>query len=101
MNFESLSFLLKPSPLWEQQLPAGIHKYAEEYFNEELMELYQPELVVLPITPEGEQRREWLSMNHYDDKGVITHQDVHCYGAVEHNFNYRGEEYLAILVNND
>jgi len=101
MDFESLGFMLRPTLVWEQQLPHGIEPYASNLLKEELSALNYPDLIVLPITAEGEERREWLSVNQYNDEGEIVHQSIHCYGATEHNFSYKGGVYLAILVNND
>jgi hypothetical protein len=67
----------------------------------ELDNLYYPDLYILPLTIEGEQRREYLYEYHHDPNGNLIHQSIHRYGAYEYNFNYMGEIYLAILVNND
>ena len=42
---------------WKEQLPNGIKKYAYDFFKEELDKLYHPELIVLPLTKEGEKER--------------------------------------------
>jgi len=101
MDFETFAGLLKPTLIWQQQLPIGVEKYASELFKEELDQLYYPDLIVLPLTQEGEQQREWIINYQHDDEGNLIHQSVFRYGAHEHNFEYKGETFLAILVNND
>lgn len=86
---------------YNEQLPIGIEKYAYELFKDELSGLYYPDLIVLPLTKEGEEQREWLINYQHDDNGKLLHQSVFRYGAYEHNFEYKGETFLAILVNND
>ena len=51
---------------WKEQLPNGIKKYAYDLFKEELDKLYHPELIVLPLTKEGEKEREWLINYQHD-----------------------------------
>lgn len=65
-------------------------EYAKARFKEELDMLYYPSIEVLPLTPDAEAYREQLI-----DDGIFR------YGVIEHNFNYNGEIYLAILINND
>ena len=101
MDFETLADLLRPTPIWKQQLPLGIEDYAYELFKYELSLLNYPKLIVLPLTQEGEERREWLINYQHDEDGNLLHQSVFRYGAIEHNFQYNNETYLAILVNND
>jgi hypothetical protein len=101
MDFETMADLLRPTPIWQQQLPIGIEEYASELFKDELSGLYYPDLIVLPLTQEGEEQREWLINYQHDEDGKLLHQSVFRYGATEHNFEYNNETYLAILVNND
>tara|TARA_R110001592_G_scaffold152313_1_gene379703 strand:- start:708 stop:974 length:267 start_codon:yes stop_codon:yes gene_type:complete len=86
---------------WKEQLPNGIKKYAYDLFKEELDKLYHPELIVLPLTKEGEKEREWLINYQHDDDGNLIHQSISRYGAEEKNFEYKGDIFLAILINND
>jgi hypothetical protein len=86
---------------WKEQLPSGIKKYASDFFKEELDKLYHPDLIVLPITKEGEKEREWLINYQHDDDGNLIHQSILRYGAEEKNFEYKGDMFLAILINND
>ncbi len=86
---------------WKEQLPNGIKKYASDFFKEELDKLYHPELIVLPLTKEGEKEREWLINYQHDDDGNLIHQSIFRYGAEEKNFEYKGDIFLAILINND
>ena len=86
---------------WKEQLPHGIKKYAYDFFKEELDKLYHPELIVLPLTKEGEKEREWLINYQHDDDGNLIHQSIFRYGAEEKNFEYKGDMFLAILINND
>ena len=37
----------------------------------------------------------------YDDDGNLIHQSIFRYGAEEKNFEYKGDTFLAILINND
>lgn len=67
------------------------YKYASDLFYLDLSELYYGELIVLPLTVEGEIERERL----YRD------EEIGWYGAYEKNFTFNGVMYLAILVNND
>jgi hypothetical protein len=101
MDFEAMVDILRPTPIWQQQLPNGIEKYAYELFKEELDTLYYPDLIILPLTPEGEEQREWLINYQHDEDGKLLHQSVFRYGATEKNFEFDNETYLAILVNND
>ena len=87
--------------IYKDQLASGVMEYALEKFKYDLNTLYHADLIVLPLTPEGEAEREYLMDYHHDDDGRLTHQSVHRYGAYEYNFEYEGEPYLAILVNND
>lgn len=89
------------SPIYLQQLPPKIDEYANEYFKEELNNLYHPDLYILPLTVEGEEQREYLINYHHDSKGNLMWQSVYRYGAYEYNFTFENETYLAILVNND
>lgn len=89
------------TPIWKIQLPAGIYEYALKKFEEELSYLYYPELIVLPLTPEGEEEREWLINTQHDADGNMINQSILRYGCSEHNFEYEGDTFLAILVNND
>jgi len=73
------------------QLPKGIGAFAKEKYKLELDQLYHGELVVLPLTQEGEEQREHL----YET------QRIGRYGCDEYNFTFKGNVYLAILVNND
>ena len=82
-------------------LPAGIGKYAYDLFREELDRLYYPDLIILPLTPEGEIQREWLINYHHDKQGRIIHQSILRYGAHEREFKYQGDDFIAMLVNND
>ena len=101
MDFETMADLLRPIPIWQQQLPNGIEKYAYKLFKEGLDTLYYPDLIILPLTQEGEEQREWLINYQHDEDGKLLHQSVFRYGPTEHNFEYNNETYLAILVNND
>lgn len=96
-----MSDLSRPTPIWKQQLPVGIEEYAYELFKEDLDQLYYPDLIILPLTQEGEEQREWLVNYQHDEDGKLLHQSIFHYGAKEHNFKYNNEIYLAILVNND
>jgi hypothetical protein len=84
-----------------QELPDGIYKYAQEKFKEELSSLYHPDIFILPITPEGEEVREYLMDYHHNEKGQLLWQDIRRYGAGESNITYDGETYNVIIVNND
>jgi len=99
--FETLGEALRPVPMWELQLPHGIREYANKLFKEELDGLDYPDLYVLPLTPEGEAEREYLINYHHNENGKLIHTSIYRCGAYEHNFEYEGETYLAILVNND
>ena len=72
------------------QLPIGITEYARKLFKWELDQLNYPSLIVLPLTPEGEEEREWLINYQYDNDGDLIHQSVYRYGAEEKNFEYKG-----------
>lgn len=72
-------------------LPEGIQDYAAKLFENELQYICYPNLYVLPLTPEGEQKREYLYIK----------CQIWRYGAYEINFQYNNETFLAILVNND
>jgi hypothetical protein len=76
---------------WQEQLPAGVKEFAINNFKFELDSLYYPDLYVLPLTPEGEQEREYL----------INELTIFRYGANEVLFKFEGDTFLAILVNND
>jgi hypothetical protein len=76
---------------WQEQLPAGVREFALNNFKFELDSLYYPDLYVLPLTPEGEQEREYL----------INELTIFRYGAHEVLFQFEGDTFLAILVNND
>ena len=96
-----LSDQMSASPTWSHQLPDGIERHAADLFKEKLDQLYHPDLIVLPLTPEGESEREWLVNYHHDSDGKLVHQSILRYGAEECNFEFEGVTYLAILVNND
>jgi len=57
-------------------------------------------MYILPITPEGEEIREYLSTYHFVDKKCIWNS-IHAYGAYEYNITYDDEIFNVILVNND
>lgn len=44
-------------------------------------------MYILPITPEGEEIREYLSTYHFVDKKCIWNS-IHAYGAYEYNITY-------------
>lgn len=89
------------NPEWKQQLPKGIEDYAKKLFRKELEELNHPDIIVLPLTKEGEEYREWLYKSHHNELGDLVHQSIGRYGATEHNFEYKGDTFLAILIDND
>ncbi len=101
MNYELLSYALIETPVYELQLPLGIREYALDRFKEQLDALYHPDLIILPLTIEGELQREYLYDYHHDDNGNLIHQSINRYGAYEYNFKFDDGTYLAILVNND
>jgi|TARA_R110000851_G_scaffold86656_1_gene188689 hypothetical protein len=101
MDSKTTADSIRPTPIWQQQLPVGIEKCASELFEDELSTLYFPDLIILPLTPEGKEQREWLINYQHNEGGRLVHQSVFRYGATEHNFEYNNETYLAILVNND
>jgi hypothetical protein len=76
-------------------------KYAAEMFKDELDGLFYPTLYVLPVTQEGEIIREYLWNYHFDKDDKCIWQSIGRYGCSEYNFEYKGELFLAILVNND
>jgi len=57
----------------------------------EILNLYYPDVHVLPITVEGEVYREYLYSDNY----------IFRYGCYEYTLNFKGEIYTIILVNND
>jgi|AntAceMinimDraft_18_1070375.scaffolds.fasta_scaffold130114_2 hypothetical protein len=67
--------LLQPAPMWEQQLPTGIREHAYDVFKDNLDGLYYPDMIVLPLTQEGAERREWL-VNYQYKEGKLIHQRV-------------------------
>ena len=75
----------------ELDLPDGIIKFSYNMFEENLNDLYYPDLYVLPLTQEGEIIREYL----YNDELIGR------YGAYEHTIEFENELYNVILVNND
>ena len=72
--------------------PCNIIEFAKNKFNYLMQDLYFPTLIVLPITPEGEEIR--LSLYKED-------LDMGRYGVYEKNFKYNNGLYLAIIINND
>jgi len=89
--FEELEILNVPEKTFVDELPNGIYEYALQEFEMELDSLYYPDLIILPLTPKGELERIRMC-----DEWVIFK-----YGAYEYNFEFKGEMYLAILINND
>ena len=94
----SITGLIKEEPKW--WLDYHIRKYAYDMFKHRLDTMYYPDFYVLPLTPEGESYREYLLSEEYIDKR-ISKPSILRYGIEEYNFKYKGEMYLAILVNND
>ena len=80
---------------------ADVYKYARDKFKEELDVLNYPDLIVLPLTKEGEEQREYLINYQFDISGKLIHSSIYRYGAYEYNFEYNKNIYLAIIVNND
>jgi len=78
-----------------------VYNFAKNKFNEDLDLMLNASLIVLPINPEGEEKREYLINYQHDKKGNLIHQSVYRYGAKEINFEYKNDLFLAILVNND
>lgn len=72
-------------------LPEGIYEHANKLLENELSYLYYPNLYILPLTPKGEEQREYL----------YNECEIGRYGTYEYNFHYKNETFLAILVNND
>lgn len=91
--FETLAESFKPPHVvWEEKEERdAAHKYASDLFYYDLAELYCGDLIVLPLTKDGEVERERL----------YKEDDIGRYGAYEKNFEFNGVVYLAILVNND
>lgn len=54
---EKLQKTLEPNVI---ELPKGIREYANKLFENELQYICYPDLYILPLTPEGEQKREYL-----------------------------------------
>lgn len=88
---DSLVLSSTPKETYEDQLPIGIYKWANEHFKHGLDNLYYPDLYILPISIEGQIELERLYSEYH----------IGRYGAYECNFTYEGELYLAVLVNND
>ena len=88
--FETLADAVRPTSC-KNQLPQGIVEYAKDKFKHELDCMTYSTIHVLPLTIEGEIERKRL----YFEDGVGN------YGTIEMNFNYGGDVFLAILVNND
>ena len=78
-----------------------VYNFAKNKFNEELSLMLNASLIVLPITPKGEEKREYLINYQHDDKGNLIHESIYRYGAKEINFEYKNDLFLAILINND
>jgi hypothetical protein len=84
-----------------EKLPKGIYDYAYKKFEVEMLGLYYPYIIILSLTPEDEEEREYLYDYHHDKNGELIHQSIARYGAYEYNFEYDGETYLAIIINQD
>lgn len=95
---DKLTGLIKAEPGWWLPYPIRLHAYNK--FKQQLDAMYHPDLHVLPLTPEGEARRQYLISEEYTDKR-ISKPSILRYGIEEYNFEYEGNTYLAILVNND
>lgn len=90
--FKYYSEIKSYNQIWdERDEMESAYKYASDLFYLDLSVLYYGDLIVLPLTVEGEIERERL----YRD------EEIGWYGAYEKNFTFNGVTYLAILVNND
>ena len=88
------------TPTWKQweidhpmqpSVPTKLWEKVNYLFESELLDLYYPDLYVIPTTIDGEIYREQL-YNEYD---------IFRYGCYEYSITYEGEIYTIILVNND
>lgn len=90
--FKYYSKMKSSNQLWdERDEMESAYKYASDLFYLDLSELYYGDLIVLPLTVEGEIERDRL----------YREEEIGRYGAYEKNFTFNGVTYLAILVNND
>jgi len=69
----------------------NVSEYATILFHNELRDLYEGELIVLPSTPEGNTEKARL----YEE------EEIGKYGAIEENFTFNDKHYIALLINND
>lgn len=68
-----------------------VYNAAGERFDNVLLDLYCPDMYVLQIHPKAEEFRNELYNEHM----------IGRYGAYEYNFEFEGELYVVIIVNND
>tara|TARA_R110002096_G_scaffold268963_2_gene462767 strand:+ start:136 stop:426 length:291 start_codon:yes stop_codon:yes gene_type:complete len=70
-------------------LPTGIYDYVKKLLFMELnSELYEPDLIVLPLTVDSEHERESL-------------YSTFNYGCKEYNVKYKKELFNVIIATND
>jgi hypothetical protein len=88
------------TPTWKQwqidhprqpSVPTKLYERVYYLLASEILDLYYPDVYVLPTTPDGEVHREML----------YGEYDIFRYGCYEYSINYENELYTIILVNND
>jgi len=85
----------------ENDLPIGIREYVKELLANDMAGMSFPGLIILPITQEAEEVREYLMSYQYDENGNMINEPITEFGAYDNTVEYQGEKYNAILINND
>ena len=85
----------------ENIIDKGVYDHAYNMYAQEVNECDHGYIIILPLTPEGEARREYLMDYHHDDDGKLIHTSIQRYGMSERVMNFNGEDYNVIIVNND
>lgn len=89
--FESLEKSFVPPTSYKDQIPNEVYELAFKENECFLLDLYYPNLYVLPITPEGEV--ELIRM--------YNEEDIYRYGAYESTLKFNDDLFTVLIVNND
>jgi hypothetical protein len=82
-------------------IPVGLYEQCIDELCDELDSLTHPDMYILPLTPNGEVIREYISEYHHNKDGDLIWTSISRYGYVSYNMEYEGDVYNVILVNND